>query len=1271
MVPAASTDPYAKFDEAETANDPYAKFASPAAERLARRQTIVAELEKSREVRAKVESQYPTPPLPAQPVPIDQVWRDLFSRPVRDYSPQEMVYLADQASKWKYNREPIDLGAPPKGINVGRLPIGDDEAAGTRAFKGAVNRLAATGESLVDPETLGMAVALGPAAPTVFAGLGAKGAIEGLYNLWQAKSAEDRAGALVDIGANTGIAVLGGRRALGDRRIVHEPTQAPTSTRTAEVLQEKPAPAIPAEADVAGQPEPQSKELNATQEIIQPPGVRGEPESGTGSGQAQETGPGDSLQPAEQSTSEGTVISPKPITPAPAISQPSPPGIIAGTKSEAWADKTIAASRAKLFTGIDPELLAAYTVKGAALIERGIRNFAEWSKQMIDQHGDGIRPYLSELYANAHRALSAIEQDAPAKTRKFAARAAISPDVPAEVRERLSTSPSSLYRQQHVPEIADRVADMSEEELQRVPVLQPDGPDNIYVAAQIERFNRRFAAGDNEGGYQIIDHLAHIGTSMGQLVNQLKQLKSATPDGVIKILNRRLAQAKQPLLSPAEIVRIMAASDPAIEATRLRADAEKAWLTNPTDANWHVIEQAATHEFGTSLRLQKVIHAVQPKGFFDMLTSLEQGNVLTSRSQLANVIENVNQLIIGGYERVHSSLLDVLDAAIRSRPREIAVAPTKTIPAVLRAQWRALRASGKTLLYGLDDEATGSKLEGSRGMHPLLAWRDLASRNMADRSRAQKAIMMLEASPFAMAATPMLRMLGAGDIPFRRGNEARYIVEQFELKKKSGRTTEAILRAKPKLTAEEAVRLDQARRQINYTNKDVRQAMVMPEFYFDKATVARIKAEAQHMVFQQPNAFTRHVLSALSQANPFVRFAIRSGALFITTPVNYFGAILSRTPAGLIDVIKYAAQGNSRAAKMAAGKVIVGAEILALGYYLYKRGAITPSLDLPEDANKIRELARGTGLNPGSINLSVLERLARGKDASPQAGDRVVGLTKFGVIGALLSNAATATRQGEMQPAGTSKIESVGNIVGQSAFLSGNYALSQSFLSGVNSLGKALLENQVDGWLRSTEQVLVSTVLPNTLTTLSQATRTNKPDLRGDSRWQSFVNIIRDRVDFAAKTTQDLPLRRDLWGAPIPETPTGAAKYAYQFLDITRSRTAEKDPLGLTVYGLWRASGDASVIPTPPTESLTVNRQDYRLSREQTSRLQQLVGGLRRRVGEMIVDKAFFALQPNAAKIEILKKAWDESGHTARGQFFLERHGELKLKDKPAWQSEE
>lgn len=63
----------------------------------------------------------------------------------------------------------------------------------------------------------------------------------------------------------------------------------------------------------------------------------------------------------------------------------------------------IAKRQGKLTSGIDPVDLALYTELGAAYVEAGARKFADFSKQMIDDLGDEVRPHLDKIYGNVRK----------------------------------------------------------------------------------------------------------------------------------------------------------------------------------------------------------------------------------------------------------------------------------------------------------------------------------------------------------------------------------------------------------------------------------------------------------------------------------------------------------------------------------------------------------------------------------------------------------------------------------------------------------------------------------------------------------------------------------------------------------------------------------------------------------------------------------------------------------------------------------------------------
>lgn len=52
----------------------------------------------------------------------------------------------------------------------------------------------------------------------------------------------------------------------------------------------------------------------------------------------------------------------------------------------------------KLRTGLDPQQLADAAIIGGFLVESGVRNFTAWSKRMIEELGDRIKPHLQDIW---------------------------------------------------------------------------------------------------------------------------------------------------------------------------------------------------------------------------------------------------------------------------------------------------------------------------------------------------------------------------------------------------------------------------------------------------------------------------------------------------------------------------------------------------------------------------------------------------------------------------------------------------------------------------------------------------------------------------------------------------------------------------------------------------------------------------------------------------------------------------------------------------------
>jgi len=80
------------------------------------------------------------------------------------------------------------------------------------------------------------------------------------------------------------------------------------------------------------------------------------------------------------------------------------PGLVSGRAAEAWADDVIKSKAGQVSGGIDPEYIAAFAIKGAAIIERGIRDFASWSAEMVKEFptltADALQKIWAQVKAN-------------------------------------------------------------------------------------------------------------------------------------------------------------------------------------------------------------------------------------------------------------------------------------------------------------------------------------------------------------------------------------------------------------------------------------------------------------------------------------------------------------------------------------------------------------------------------------------------------------------------------------------------------------------------------------------------------------------------------------------------------------------------------------------------------------------------------------------------------------------------------------------------------
>lgn len=893
-------------------------------------------------------------------------------------------------------------------------------------------------------------------------------------------------------------------------------------------------------------------------------------------------------------------------------------GIISGSKAEAWADDVLRGGG----THAGPDVIAAYAIKGAAIIERGVTDFAKWSEEMVRKHGPEIRDSLKDIYAQSVKYIDREKSgeaeafSGEGKMRKSAARATNAEMIPEPVQERIAGAPESRYEPQSMNRVESQVGSMADTELGTV------GKDtDIYTAAKLEQARRLFEKGDNDAGYNVFVELEKEGTRLGQLINQFKLLNGTTPEQVAGVINTGLKKAGKDGLTPKQTVEAIKIAKDAKGKDAVLDAATEAWKKEPTLENAAKAEKALDESNKAALELQKFTAKYTPRTTSSILKSVLQGNLLTPISETANLVGNMSFLPFRAATRGLATGMDIIDSYITGKPRELSVGPVSGTVEAGKGVVRGAKQIPGILAHGSGDVIKG---ETRTGLHPMRAWVDQFSKNperptTGGKLKLQDRVNLLIEGTFGVPAEAMLRGLGAGDAPFREAARGRVIAEQLRLKKLP----------KDKWAFAEK----------------------FPELFFDKETVAQIGRDTAAAVFQRESKTLSLLTRWLSGKGDVLDFAAATVAPYKLTPWNIIGEVLSYNPLVAMGKTLYESkQGNRREAKINAGKMLVGSMMAASAAWLYQKGLIAPSLDERDEAQKARILS-GQVLPPNHINISGLKRALEGGDPSFKAGDETRDFFRSGgLAGSMLYMTANVGREFERKPEDESMIPA---IIRQSTLEQARFGLNQSFLQGVEGLLTAIKEGNPDNYLRQWFSTVLSIPLPNTMSALSRATRDYKPDFREDEFKNQVGNVIRNRMGFAGLDDY-LPLKRDFWGKPLRETPEGRNALFYHFFDVTKGKQVTDDPVALELYRLWRTTADAKVIPSLVNKQITQQSQTFTLDAAQQSRYAELVGEERRRIVDAMVINPNFHKLNNEQKIKVLNIAYDRGLEIGKLKFLKE-----------------
>jgi hypothetical protein len=833
---------------------------------------------------------------------------------------------------------------------------------------------------------------------------------------------------------------------------------------------------------------------------------------------------------------------------------------------------------------------------------------------------------------------SAVQVPEGMTARRFAERAAASPGIPPKIREAIAASPEASYVRQNLKQTEQQAGVKTVDELY-ADISDPES--NTSTASSVELIKRQISAGEAQDVIDKTLKLAKRGTTMGQLINQMKLLKSGTREGITYLVTKSMEENGRTPDGP-QLNKLGDLMDVFRSTSDIAQNAELKWKeasnlgdNTAIDAAFNELQLADSAKNQADAELTKQISRMNPSLLPDLYVALVQGSVQSTLSLAGNLYGNIVNRPMSELSAMVAKLVD--SSLFRGRlgntysPRARAFDRINSLRKSVPEAFQILKKGSEAAAYepGFD---MGNPLNFTR-----------AARNVYDRifNGANDIPLLRNAVEMTLGAYPdtIFRINQSVDNVFKSADRAALI---REVGQRRGLTDAQIKVAQrnPKL--------------YEISNREFEKGVKG----FTADDLGYIDFEAARSVFQQENAATQFA----SMVNRFVKekggpvfyIPYRTLFLFQKTPINVAAEALSFMPSGLV---RRWGQMAPREKNLAAVKLTIGAMLITAYNQLYDKGIITPNLDTPGETNKARELAKSGGvMPPGTLNVSGLIRYVNGEDPSFQPGDNVRDLAKFGTSGAIGMMVGTARRMRERSR--TSDPDWL-TIAGGTMLSAANFIQQQGFLDGVSGMIKALSQEggaSMESLVKKYLSTATSPVQPAILGSLMRAEREFVPVTGGEGVIKDLTNELNQK--YAALPFfegKQLPLRRDLWGDPVRQTPKSENPWVYNFLEPWKSREIDADPLNASIYRVWRRTADNRAIPSIPNPQITYGKTSFeKLNPEQFDRYAQLVGFYRRKLAEEVYMTKDYREGSDDARIAMLNRAYDRGINIGKYRFLQE-----------------
>jgi len=378
-------------------------------------------------------------------------------------------------------------------------------------------------------------------------------------------------------------------------------------------------------------------------------------------------------------------------------------------------------------------------------------------------------------------------------------------------------------------------------------------------------------------------------------------------------------------------------------------------------------------------------------------------------------------------------------------------------------------------------------------------------------------------------------------------------------------------------------------------------------------------------------------------------------------------------------------RGGRREALMGFGRMVTGMTMWAAASLLAKAGLLASG---EKDDDKERNLRFATGLKPRHLNVSGLSRLLNGEDPAPRDGDKQIDYRNLGVLGLAFSMQADGIDDLQKQAREARQPFNVRDqawwrIVPQGVYRLPGAMVDLTMMRGSYDALKAIVEGRYDRWLASYFNTVSGIALPNSLAALSRTMQDYIPNyqvlpeqagpyatveagartavnMQAAKLW-SLTEAAR-RLSGIEARQMNIPLKRDLYGRPVVQTPAGRSPAAFNLVDVLKLQDIPREDYAAQIDEIYQATGDKDVIPSEVKAIVqwVPNGPQIRLNARQHERYQELVGSLRlNAMAKLMVLPGWPGLDP-VHKAQVVKRINAEAATYGRLHLYQEIKSGLK-----------